>query len=220
MGAVKPDPPGALALTRDALAGRLTPDAFDADPDPRRITATLLCAGTLGAMAFGAVTGSQQGGLQILSSAVKMPLVLVLPLVLCLPFLHWSYRWAGAPVLWSTLVGHGAVAVCRMGLGLLIGVPVVWIAWHAPLPHAVSVQLVAAVVGGVFLAALWPLFQLGAGAHRLVVVGLLAVTLGQSAWVLRPFVGDGERFRWFEDPSGDFVQGLADPMYRVPEPAP
>jgi hypothetical protein len=193
---------------RDALQGTL---------DPREVpeaTALLVTAGCAGAMAFGAVTGGAYGGLQIVSSAVKLPFVLLLPLVVCLPALHWSYGFSGAAVPWQSLVREGALVVARTGLGLLVGMPFLWIVMRLHPPHALTVQVVALIVALAFFASVRSLFQLGSRTHRLAVTALLALTLGQTCWVLRPFVGDEDQaFRWFEDPRGSFVQGLIDPTY-------
>jgi hypothetical protein len=173
--------------------------------------------GVVSAAAFGAVVGSLRGDMQMLSAALKMPFVLLLPLAVTLPSLHWLHAWAGHPVPWRTLVRDGATVVGRTGLLLLIGLPVVWLAWRVRLPHAAAVQLLAGIVALAFFGAMRGLFlrSMGdSGVARMMGVGLLAVTLGQTAWVLRPWVAhEGDSFRWFEDAKGDFIDGLIDPMY-------
>jgi hypothetical protein len=196
-------------VLRSALQGNL-----DLREAPESVP-LLVAAGCAGAVAFGAVTGGAYGGLQIVSSAIKLPFVLLLPLVVCLPALHWSYGFSGAAVPWQSLVREGALVVARTGLGLLVGLPFLWIVLRLHPPHALTVQVVALLVGLAFFASVGPLFQLGSRTHRLAVTLLLALTFGQTCWVLRPFVGDEERaFRWFDDPRGFFVQGLVDPLYR------
>ena len=176
-----------------------------------------LLVGFVSAAIFGAVVGSLRGDLQMLSAALKMPFVLLLPLAVTLPSLHWLHAWAGKPVAWRTLVRDGATVVGRTGLLLLIGLPVVWLAWRVRMPHAAAVQLLGALVAGAFFGAMRGLFltSMGdSGLARMIGVGLIAVTLGQTAWVLRPWVAhEGDSFRWFEDAKGDFIDGLIDPMY-------
>jgi hypothetical protein len=200
------------------LRGELLRRALQGTLDPREApeaTAVLVAAGCAGAAAFGAVTGGAYGGLQIVSSAAKLPFVLLLPLVVCLPALHWSHGFSGASVPWQSLVREGALVVARTGLGLLVGMPFLWIVLRLHPPHALTVQVVALILALVFFASVRPLFQQGSRPHRLGVTLLLALTLGQTCWVLRPFVGDeGQPFRWFEDPRGSFVQGLLDPTYQ------
>jgi hypothetical protein len=198
-------------ILQSALLGTLEPR----ESEEREVTALLVAAGCAGAAAFGAVTGGSYGGMQILSSAAKLPFVLLLPLVVCLPALHWSHGFLGAAVPWRALVREGALVVARTGLGLLVGMPFLWIAQRLHPPHALTVQAVALIVALAFFASVQSLFRQGPRLHRLAATALLALTLGQTCWVLRPFVGDeGQPFRWFEDPRGSFVQGLLDPTYQ------
>ena len=186
-------------------------------PDARDDGGARLLVGVLASVAFGSLVGSLRGDMQMLSAALKMPFVLLLPLAVTLPSLHWLHAWSGHPVAWRALVRDGATVVGRTGLLLLTGLPVVWLAWRFRVPHAAAVQLLAAIVALAFFGAMRGLFlrSMGdSGVARMLGVGLLAVTLGQTAWVLRPWVAhEGDSFRWFEDTQGDFVNGLVDPMY-------
>lgn len=197
-------------LVRRALDGSLD---LRTEPDPAAARGRLLLVGCVAAMAFGAVVGSLHGDLQIVSSALKMPLVLLLPLVVSLPALHWVHGWSGTPIGWAELVEEGSLAVTRVGLALLVGLPLVWLVWRLSPHHANAVQLVVLLVGGAFAVSMRGAFR-SSRTTRLVAIGLLALTLGQTSWILRPFVGSAdEDFRWFESPNGDFVQGVIDPMY-------
>jgi hypothetical protein len=200
-----------IPLLRAALDGTWDPTA---DPDPRSASGQLVLAGCAGAAAFGAVVGSRYGELQIVSSALKMPLVLLLPLVIALPALHWLHGWSGRPVTWAELVQQAALAVGRTGLALLLGVPLVWLGWKLDLGHGLAVQLVALLVAAAFGTSMAGVLRAASVPVRVAAVGLLAVTLGQTCWILRPFVGSPEtEFRWLESPRGDFVDGVVDPMY-------
>lgn len=201
-------------LVRKTLDGTLD---LRTEADPRAASGRLLGVGCLAAMVFGAVAGSLNGNLQIVSSAVKMPLVLLLPLVVSLPALHWLHGWNGTPIRWVDLVEEGTLAVTRVGLSLLMGVPVIWLAWRLAPHHTIAVQVVVALVAAAFALSMRGLFRFQGGrsqVSRFLAVGLLAATLGQTSWILRPFVGDpADSFRWFEAPTGDFVRGTVDPMY-------
>ncbi|MCB9664005.1 MAG: hypothetical protein H6732_07815 [Alphaproteobacteria bacterium] len=206
------------ALARQALR---SPALLRADEGREVATsARLLLLGMAGAAAFGTVAGSLHGDVQALYAAVKLPLVVVVPLLASLPTLHWLLGAAGDPRPWQALTREAALAVARIGLLLVAFVPVVWVTWGVGPSHAVAVRVLAAVVAAAFVLGMRELFLVasareGGVVGRGLAVVLLALTLGQASWALRPFVGaPGDERVFLVGADGLFVRGLVDPMYR------
>jgi len=203
----------AWTLIRAALAA---PEQLRQGDDA--VTARLIGVGALCAAAFGAVVGSLHPGIQPLYSAVKMPLVLILPMVVTLPTLHRLMAATDAPMAWSQLTREAAIAIARIGLLLVITLPLVWFVWVTRPGHAIAIQLLAALMATAFYVGVRPIFLLTASALaplRFAGVALIAITLGQTAWMLRPFVGAPYApVVFLEDGTGFFLQGVLDPMYR------
>jgi len=90
--------------------------------------------------------------------------------------------------------------------------------WVTRPGHAIAIQLLAALMATAFYVGVRPIFLLTASALaplRFAGVALIAITLGQTAWMLRPFVGAPYApVVFLEDGTGFFLQGVLDPMYR------
>jgi len=145
------------------------------------------------AAVFGAVVGGYRDATQALFAGIKMPVLLLVPLVVVLPALralwglcdvHVPYRRLAI----ATLVGATRTAVLAAALG-----PVLWLAWPL-LDYHDAVLVFAAALG---LAGLPGMMVVGEavprGGHQrwLATTGsllLLGVATMQSGWMLRPFV--------------------------------
>jgi hypothetical protein len=148
----------------------------------------------LGGAAFGAVVGTFHGGWQVALAALKMPLVLLLPIVVTLPALRAIHSGRGEPVPLrraglAALVGAARIAVLSTAL-----LPVLWLAYSMGLSYRPALLLMA---GGMVLTGLPGLTTIGravspngqarAGAVVSTVL-LVGVVIAQTGWMLRPFV--------------------------------
>ncbi len=154
----------------------------------------LLVLVAIGGGLFGLVIGSYRGGVQHLFAAVKLPLVLLLPLVVCLPACRALYLAAGVALSYERLVFASLVGMARAALLAAAAGPALWLVYSVSLDYHTAVLLLcgalalAGVVGMVTTARLLPEGgQLRWCAH----VGSLAiaaVVLAQGGWLLRPFL--------------------------------
>lgn len=168
------------------------------DGDVRGIVLQSLLTIAAGGAVFGGVVGASSGGRQIVYAALKLPLAMLAALVVFVPAFYaisavFERRWT-----LRAIVALAVAAGARLGLALLAAAPVLWLVIDLGAPYE-AVKLVAAsayALGG--LAAL-RLFLPGIGpgpGRRTMSVVLMAVLLlggGQTAWVLRPYLGDPER---------------------------
>ena len=164
------------------------------DRDLARVAASAIVTIVAGAVLFGAAVGSWRGGAQIAFSAVKLPLVTVGTLAVCVPAFHAVAAVFGRPWSLRSAVSIMLVAGARFSLVLLAATPVVWLTINLGASYD-AVKLLAALayaLGG--LAALGLVLRgLGPGRGRLATVltfiGVFLVVGGQSAWILRPYIG-------------------------------
>jgi hypothetical protein len=164
------------------------------DRNLARVAASAIVAIALGAILFGAAVGSWRGGAQIGYAALKLPVVTLGTLALCVPAFHAIAAVFGRPWSLRSAVSIMLVAGARFSLVLLAATPVVWLTVNLGAPYD-AVKLVAAfayALGG--LAALGLLLQgLGDGPGKLATVvtfvGVFLVVGGQTAWILRPYIG-------------------------------
>ena len=162
--------------------------------DLRPLFVASLAALVFGAGVFGATLATSRGGLQLLYSGVKLPLALLATLLLVLPALHGIAAGLGRPIGLSPLVALVLAAAARGALVLVAFSPVIWLCFDRGLAYHPGVLLAAACYGLAGLAALQLLFcGLGSDARGLLIVGLFGLVLcatgGQTAWLLRPFLG-------------------------------
>lgn len=138
--------------------------------------------------------GSWRGGPQIAFAALKLPLVTLGSLVLCVPAFYSISAVFGRPGSLRSAVSIMLVAGARFSLVLLAATPVVWLTVNLGASYD-AVKLLAALayaLGG--LAALGLILRaLEPGPGRLAtVLTFVAVFLfigGQTAWILRPYLG-------------------------------
>jgi hypothetical protein len=164
------------------------------DGDLAPIAAHAITVIVLGAMLFGAAVGAWRGQAQIAYAALKLPLVTIATLAVCVPAFHAIAAVFGRPWSLRSAVAIMLVAGARFSLVLLAAAPVVWLTVSLGASYD-AVKLIAAfayALGG--LAALGlVLGGLGPGPGRLATVltfvSVFLVVGGQSAWILRPYLG-------------------------------
>jgi hypothetical protein len=161
----------------------------------RKVARLALLIIAVGGALFGAVLGSFRGGVQPAISALKIPAATLLTLAVCGPGLAafavtfgraWSLRQA-----LSLLLSAGA----RSSLVLFALSPVLWLvidlggSYHFIRLSAVAAYSLAGLSGFVFL-----LQALGPAPGRLATALsftlLFLISGAQSAWLLRPYLGD------------------------------
>lgn len=181
------------------------PVALIDGPDDRetlgRLAPALLIITALGAAIFGVVVGSYRGGLQIVYAAIKMPALMLLPVVVSLTAVRALLRAGDVPVTYSrvalaSLTGTARTAILAAALG-----PVVWLYYSITPDYHTSVLVMVAALGLAGLPGMATVAKAvavsggKAGATRrlrvLSAAGILLVmglTGAQSGWLLRPFV--------------------------------
>jgi hypothetical protein len=164
------------------------------DRDVRSLAANAIGAIIAGAVLFGAAVGSWRGGTQIAFAAVKLPIVTVGTLALCVPAFYAIAAVFGRPWSLRAAVSIMLAGGARFSLVLLASTPVVWLAINLGASYD-AVKLMAALAYALAgLASLDLLLRgLGDGPGRLATiltfVGVFLVLGGQSAWILRPYIG-------------------------------
>jgi hypothetical protein len=175
------------------VPGEVAADCRD-DRDLTRLAASALVAVVTGAVLFGAAVGTWRGGEQIAFAALKLPVVTVATLALCGPAFYAIAAVFGRPWSVRSAVSIMLVAGARFSLVLLAATPVVWLAINLGASYD-AVKLLAVLAYALAgLAALGLLLRgLGEGKGRVATVvtfiGVFLVVGGQSAWILRPYIG-------------------------------
>lgn len=202
--AARPAPtlaPGAVArlelLLRDPDAFFAAVERLDAADDHvalASITRTLLGAIVAGASLFGVVIGAHRGGWQVLSCAVKLPLLLLVTLVVCAPSFVALAHAAELTTRARGIVTLSLGACARFALVLTGLAPFVWLiegwtmGYHRVILAVVAVCAVAGFAAGNTL--FRGLSRSGAAGLRVGVafVAVFALVGAQTSWLLRPFV--------------------------------
>lgn len=171
-----------------ALVDRIERDGTFAVEAPR-----LLGLLALGACTFGAVVGGYRGGLQVPFAALKLPFLLLVPMVLVLPALRSLWALAEVEVSYRRLVTAGLVGGARTALLAAAAGPVLWLAYGV-LGYHVAVLAFVAVLGVAGLPGLLVVVRAvpGGGRGRWVALAgslaLMATASMQTGWLLRPFL--------------------------------
>ena len=175
--------PGKLALT------------LQDDRQAASLAGTSLACLVAGTAAFGAAVGSLRGGAQIAAAAVKMPLALLGALIVACPAFFALAAVFGRPMSVRSMTGLALAAGARGALVLLACAPPLALAIDLGLPYDAT-KLVAVAVYALAGLCAFGLFAhgLGDGRGRAGALASMAVVLllagAQSAWILRPFLGD------------------------------
>ena len=166
-----------------------------ADPAQlRELIPTLLGITLAGAALFGVVVGSYRGGLQIPFAALKMPLLIWIPVMLTLPVTHALWRAGEVEVSWQHTTMAGLVAMARTSVLAAATGPVLWLLYSLHPGYHLSVLILAGtlvVIGLPGLSVLASTMPTGGKRRGLAMLGSLLV-LGlctmQTGWLLRPFI--------------------------------
>lgn len=215
--------PGDLALVDELLRDRTSLlERISQGRDLARLARAMIVTIAFCAAAFGAAAGSQRGGVQILLSAIKLPLALLLTAAIC------------APVLTSlnqVLLGKAdsrkdlSIVLCSMALASLVTAaltPIVLLAAGSPTMgyrRMVLVCVACAGLGGLigvtfFLRSLsgYDREQRGFAGITLLVVFALVGT--QTVWTLRPYLGmPGTKQVIVHRVSGSFLDSVVTTAY-------
>lgn len=160
----------------------------------RGVFVAALLAIVLGAGLFGAALASSRGGIQLLYSTVKLPIVSLVTLIVVTPALSAMAVALRRPL---SLAGTSVLmlaAAGRSALVLLALAPVVWLAFDSGVAYHRGILVACVCYGLAGLEALRMLrLALGKDLRSFVIIGCFALVLlptgGQTAWLLRPYVG-------------------------------
>ncbi len=165
-----------------------TPDALS------KSAPMLLGIAVVGSAIFGAVVGSSRGDLQVAFAAIKMPLLLWMPVMLALPACYALWTSCELAVTWNRVVAAGLVAMARTAILAAAAGPVLWLFYSISPGYHVSVLALAAalvVVGTPGMSVVARAMPTGGRRRGLAMLGsllVLGLCVAQSGWLLRPFV--------------------------------
>lgn len=153
-----------------------------------------LAAVVIGAGTFGAVLATSRGGVQLLYSALKLPMALLATLVLVVPAFHAIAGALGRPLAFRGVVALSLAATARAALLLVAFAPAMWLALDLGVGYHDGVLLAVACYGVAGLAALRLLLHgVGFSPRGAMIVAVSALVVcpvgGQTAWLFRPFFG-------------------------------
>ena len=159
------------------------------------LAATCIAAIAVGGFVFGAAVGAYRGGIQVPLAAVKVPLATLAALAVSAP--AFAALAAALGRVWSlrTTIALSLAAGARAALVLFALSPVVWlfVAWGAAYDVVkLAAALAYALAGLSALAFVVRGLSVGAGRAATVAcfVAVYLVVGGQTAWLLRPYIGD------------------------------
>jgi hypothetical protein len=153
----------------------------------------LLALIVLGAAVFGGVAGAARGGVQIPFAAIKMPALLLIPMLLVLPALRGLWGLCDVDVSYRRLVLAGLVGGARAALLMAAAGPVLWLVLGV-LPYHAAILAFAAVFGVCGLPGIAVVVRaaLHSGRGRWMALAgslaLLGLSTMQTGWMLRPFL--------------------------------
>jgi hypothetical protein len=186
------------------------------DDGLRELTLVSIGALVLGTAVYGGVLGAFRGDVQVLFSAIKVPLVFLATLVLVVPAFYGIAAAFGRPWPMRTIVSLTLSASARGALVLLAFAPVLWLASDLGIGYHTLVLGAVATFGLAALAALGILLR-GIGTERgffftsLALVAVFVAVLAQTAWSARPFFGrpSQEEIPFVRDREGTFIEAIA-----------
>lgn len=185
-----------MSLASDLLRDPGAVIALSEDPKgARRVAKTALALLVGSGLAFGAAVGSFRGGAQIAISALKIPCATLLALSVAGPALWAIVRACDRHWPFDKTVALMLAAGARSGLVLLALAPFVWLAVAFGVPYPLLKLGAAFAYGLAGLSALsMALCALGSRPGQLVAmasfIAVFAIAGAQSAWLLRPYLGD------------------------------
>jgi hypothetical protein len=162
--------------------------------DLRPLFLAALGALVFGAGIFGATLATSRGGVQLLYSGVKLPFALLATLLLVVPAFHAISAGLGRPLGFSAMVGLLLAAAGRGALVLIALSPVIWLCFDRGLTYHPGVLLASACYALSGLAALELVLRgIGLDFRGFLIISVFGLVLfatgGQTAWMMRPFLG-------------------------------
>jgi len=170
-------PPGTELRTHIATLG------------PRLIAITVVFASL-----FGLVVGSYRGGIQYAYAALKMPLLLIVPVLVGLPAVRALFSACGSEATRERTALAALAGMARTAILAAACAPVLWLAYSMHIGYHDAIMLMTACLLLVGLPGLATLVHAlpGGGKRRWLArtgtVAIMGVLLAQSGWVMRPFV--------------------------------
>ena len=148
----------------------------------------------LGGALFGATVGGYRGGLQVLYSAIKVPAACLWTLALCVPAYYAFTNIFGRALPVRVVAALTLASIARASLVLLAAVPVIWLMVDMGASYHATALWASVAYGLAGLSALGVMLRaLGDRSKRFVVAGLMVslfcIVGGQSAWIMRPYLG-------------------------------
>ncbi len=187
-----------LALDELLRSPRSVAERARGGGDLRPLFVASLSALVLGAGVFGATLATSRGGLQLLYSGFKLPFAMLCTLLLVVPAFHAIASGLGRPLSFSGMIGLTLAAAGRASLVLVALSPMIWLAFDRGLTYHPGILLATTCYCVAGLAALGLVLRgIGFDFRGFVIVALFGVVLagtgGQTAWMLRPFLGRPEQ---------------------------
>ena len=185
----------------------------------KKIVSLLVCSSLFLAL-YGAILGSTHGGLQIISSAFKLPALYLLTLLICLPTLYFMDVVLGSKQTFSQYVALLLASVAMMSVMLFGFAPVTLFFrlsiddyWFFLLLNIIVLGFTGIVGIGFFYRSMMSLIekeQLGKASknrYKLITgwLFLYGFVGSQLGWTLRPFVGTpNQPFSLFREIESNF----------------
>ncbi|MCB9754597.1 MAG: hypothetical protein H6713_32070 [Myxococcales bacterium] len=169
-------------------------DAGDREQALGELAPRLLAITCAGASLFGLVVGSYRGGVQHLYAAVKMPLLLLLPVLVGLPAIRALYAACEVHTSRSRLGLAALAGMARTAVLAAACAPLLWLLYSVHISYHRAILVMTACLLAVGLPGLTALTRglPRGGQHRWLAsagsVIILGALLAQSGWLLRPFV--------------------------------
>lgn len=165
------------------------------DEPPAPLLPRLAGITIVGAIAFGAAIGAQHSPMQAVSSALKLPLVLLVPPMVAMPALAALAHALGLRLPLARATTAALVSIARIAVFAAATGPALWFGDTLMGTYRVTVLSAVAALGVCGLIGMRPLIAapVGDGATRrwMVALGTVAIfgaVSAQTAWLLRPLV--------------------------------
>ena len=168
---------------------------------------------------YGVCLGSYSGNLQILSSAIKIPVLFFLTLAVCAPALYTFNVLLGSKLSLRQIVAMLMVKTFLISLILVSFAPIMLFFIVTAGSHDFTTLLnvsMCGIAGAFGLSLLWKGMDYITVKHDetpnnsilLIWIAIYMFVGTQLAWSLRPFVGETSAFSWFREIDGNFYAYL------------
>lgn len=201
-----------LRLLRDPHA---LLDEFDHADGPAKVAPPLLGIALLGAAIAGATVGSWHGGTQVALAALKVPLLVLLPVLFTLPAVHTINSACSVALSYRRLALASLIGAARTGALMATGAPLLWFIVHLDIRYHTAVLVLASTTaaaglpGITFVVSSAPAGGFSRRPAALLSIALLALVWAQCGWMLRPFlVRDGATVTFLRPMEEDVVSAL------------